>query len=623
MCGIAGIYRSDGLQVPADVVDIMTRTLFHRGPDDGGRFADGTVLLGSRRLAIQDIPGGGQPCSDENRRFVLVFNGEIYNFRELRKELQDLGYRFRTRSDTEVLLQSYMVWGANCLDRLTGMFAFAIWDRRDRLLFLARDRMGIKPLYTSLLPDGTFLFASEIKAILSYPGHPRRLYPMALHNLLTYGFNLAPHTFFEGITQVLPGHYLEVSEKGLKRVEYWDIGLDSPLLSGPSDEIALELRERLETAVRWSLISDVPVGTYLSGGIDSTAITGLYANLSKEEVRTLSIAFEGADYEETAFSREAAAHFGIRNIEFQAAFLAEDIPNLIYYLEEPMVTLLNLPLFLLSRKAHAEGLKVVLSGDGADEIFGGYDYFRLQRIMAFLDRQATPCRKGLLKRVFPRIQTPIQGELLYAQCLERGRGRHPASPYRFGGFPAMAEILSDAYKASLPVTGAQEPLFFDLNRCAHRPLLDQALYIETKMRLLNLTLPLSDKMGMAHSVEVRPPFLDHTLVDYVFRIPPSLKMLGLNEKFILKKAMKGRVPATIGRRRKQPLQPPAAPFLERVGGLAAALLSDREVKRRGYFNPRFISTLLRAYGDNDRNRASDILVVVFFVHLWDEIFLHS
>lgn len=602
----------------------MSLSIAHRGPDEEGYHVDRHAHLASRRLSIIDLQTGSQPIYTGDRTRCIVYNGEIYNFQSLRQELISLGHVFQTRSDTEVILHAYSQWAEECLTRLNGMFALCIWDTRTRELFLARDRFGIKPLYVSELSDGTFLFASEIKALLQHPSIKKQLYPNAIDNLLTYGFNIAPHTFFEGIKQVLPGHCIKITGRGMKTTQYWDIDMEATVFAAPGDELSGMFREQFTRTVKQSLVADVPVAAYLSGGIDSSAVAGVYSKLSSEKVSTITITFDNAGYDESEYSKKVSGFFGTENIEFKCAIQPEDIRSLIYYLENPLVSLLNLPLFLLSKKTREQGIKVVLSGDGADEVIGGYDYFKLLKAVQFIERTGSSFRKNILRRIYPNLASDHDAELKYIQLFSASSMfpvLNPALPYRFQEFQQKAALYSPDFARLLESTDMGSPFFFSPEKIAHRPLLDQALYMDIKMRLLNLTLPLSDKMSMANSVEVRPLFLDHELVNFCFRIPHHYKIQGMSEKHILKKSMAGLLPPEICRRKKQPLQPPGKWFVEAAGGLLLDLLSPEKIKETGYFSPAFVDSLLSEYRQNPLKDTSDMLVVLFFVQLWHDTFL--
>lgn len=624
MCGIAGIYNSSGLPPDRSVIQAMSAAIAHRGPDQEGYHCDRHAHLACRRLSIIDLHSGDQPVYSTDRKLCIVFNGEIYNYRELRHELEGCGHLFHTHSDTEVALEAYREWGAACLNRFRGMFALCIWNREDRELFLARDRFGIKPLFITQLSDGTVLFASEIKAILQHPGVRPELYPTAIDNLFTYGFNIAPHTFFKDIKQVLPGHWIKISPTGIVVKKYWDINMDAPQLTGPPEEIAEAFRACFEEAVREGRIADVPVAAYLSGGIDSSSVVGVYAGLAPGTVTTITITFDASHPDESRYSRLVASRFGTRAIEFACSPTAEEIPRLIYHLENPLVSLLNLPLFLLAKKTREQGIKAVLTGDGADEILAGYDYFKTLKAMAFIERTDGRYRKNILRRIYPQLASIEDAELHYIYLFDaalRFPFSLPAMPYRFQAFQDKDRLYSPDFKHLLETSPPDNPFFFDPQMIAHRPLIDQALYIETKMRLLNLTLPLSDTMSMAHSIEARPLFLDHRLVELAFRIPHHLKLHGLSEKYILKKSMAGLLPPEVCRRDKQPLTTPASWFLKQAGEMVYDLLSEDRVKSAGYFDPCYVRWLLAEHGANTLRDVSGTLVVLFFVQLWHDIFL--
>lgn len=619
MCGIAGFFNTGGVVPDRTTLAAMAEALAHRGPDHQGLYQDAHCGLASRRLAIIDLDGGNQPMVHEASGMVLVFNGEIYNYQSLRVELASLGHAFRTRSDSEVLLAAYVQWGEKCLNRLVGMFAFAVWHPASRNLFLARDRLGKKPLFYTDLPDGTLVFASEIKSILHFPGVRRSMDVLAMDRLLDYGFNLAPGTFLEGIRQVPPANFLTAGQGGRHEGRYWDIPMDAPVPDLTEEEAAEGLRHHLVEAVRARLIADVPVASYLSGGIDSSSVTGLYAYLSNAPVQTLSITFEEAGYDERHFARMVADAFGTSHHEFLCSIEEGEIENLVWHLETPLVTLLNLPLYLLSRQIREMGFKVVLSGDGADEILGGYDYFKLLKLMDFIGKRETPTRANLLRKVFPGLVSPQQAWMHYA-ALKGYPASHPALPYRFQAFQMKGYLLSDAFvERLLPRLEEREGELPAVP--GTRSLLDQALYLESRMRLPNLTLPLADTMSMANSVELRSPFMDHRLVEYVFSLPGRFKMRGLNEKHLLKKSFRTFLPPDICRRRKQPLAPPGKWFVRMFRDMIGDSLSAETVRRKGYFRPEFTEHMLREFDADGPLDYSGVLIVAFFVHLFDDLFL--
>ncbi len=627
MCGIAGIFNLKGHRASPQIIRDMVHSMRHRGPDAEGWHCDAQAHLSCCRLAIIDRDGGHQPLYNRDRTCVIVYNGEIYNYKALRRTLQQHGHVFDSASDTEVVLKAYEQWGLDCLTHLKGMFAFAIWRPGTHQLFLARDRLGIKPLYYTWLRPGaqtaTLVFASEIKALLQHPEVPRAPFLPALNNLLTYGFNLAPTTFFENIQQLLPGHYLTIDTQGVTFRSYWDIKLPSQGAGNATDEaeLAEQLRGKLQSAVTDCMVADVPVAAYLSGGIDSSAVAGLYAAASAQPVTTFSITFEEAGYDESAFAREVAGAFNTRHIEFACQVQPNDIQDMLYHIEEPMVTLLHLPLLLLSRQVAQHGFKVVVSGDGADEILAGYDYFKLLKAMQFIARQPGNCRKTILRHIYPHLSSALHADIQYMLLDSYPQG-HAALPYRFQAFPYMAHIFSEAYQPDLE-TLSNSPFYFDSAKIAHASLLNQSLYMETRMRLLNLTLPLADKMSMASGVELRPAFLDHELVEFVFSIPANLKLRGLEEKYILKKSMAGFLSPAICNRRKQPLQPPGKWFVDTHRELIQDYLSEHTVRNKGYFNSKFIANAQKQHFGSSQTDFSGVLVVAFMVHLWDDVFMRK
>ncbi|GKT07327.1 asparagine synthase (glutamine-hydrolyzing) [Desulforhabdus sp. TSK] len=625
MCGIAGIFNPQGFDNHCLYAQQMIQAIRHRGPDGEGIHAEEKVQLASCRLSIIDVNAGPQPIWSEDRAACLVFNGEVYNYRELRAQLRGYGHSFKTQTDTEVVLQAYRQWGESCVQRFKGMFAFCIWSSEEKSLFLARDHFGIKPLYYSCLQDGTFLFASEIKAILTHPRMGREVRPDAIDNLFTFGFNLAPHTFFQGIEELLPGHTLKIDRHGGRRVApYWDIRGDRPFQEDSERNLVERFRERLTEAVRQGVVSDVPVGVYLSGGIDSSTVASLYSRSTQHPITTLSITFDEAEYDEREFSRSLASALGAEHLEFKCSIGAEDIVPMVRALENPIVSLLHLPLYLLSGKARDLGLKVVLSGDGSDEILGGYDYFKQLKCMEFMDRGG-PWRRHILKRLYPTLQDaqlPLMQEHL-ARAGSKFPVQHPAMPYRYREFQFKDQLYARPFAEQLCRLDRAPLHLTNIQSFEHRPLFDQAVYLEMKLRLLNLTLPLADKMGMAHSVEVRPLFLDHELVELLFQIPPHLKMRGLNEKYLLKESTRGIVPEAIRVRRKQPFNPPAPWFLKNVDDLVMECLSPARIREAGYFDPHFVQELLAQHRKGGGPDLSGLMVVVFFVQMWHEVIVRG
>lgn len=622
MCGIAGIYNFKGILEDNAIINKMSETIIHRGPDAFGFFKNSYTQLASRRLSVIDIQSAPQPLHSKCGRYTIVYNGEVYNYKILRENLVKQGVSFQTHTDTEVVLYSYIVYGEKALDFFRGMFAFCIWDNDKKEIFIARDQIGVKPLYYAVTANDTFVFGSEAKAVLAHPAVPKRMRVNSLNNLLTYGFEIAPYTFFEGVLQLLPGHYMKVNKEGISDYCYWDIDMESEPLKGSEDEISELWADKLKETVKLSLVSDVPVASYLSGGIDSSAVTGFYSSLSKSSVDTISITFDEAGYDETSYSRQVSKFFGTKNTEFTCDFDFPDIYDMVKHLEAPLMTLLHLPLLLLSQKVRDLGFKVVLAGDGADEMLGGYDYFKMLKVMPFIANEESDFRRNILRKVYPALKTSVHASMQY-QIFKTFPQIHPAFPYRFQCFPFKDRLYSSEYKNLLKGVKPDNPFYFSLDKISHRDIMDQALYMEMKMRLLNLTILLSDKMSMASSVELRPIFLNPDLVNLAFRIPSKMKMKALEEKYVFKKSMRNFLPKEICKRKKQPLQPPGKWFAKKSMPFMKDVLSKEKLIAKGYFNPDFISQAFEAVENNSRMDYSGVLIVALFVHLWDDIFLQN
>lgn len=617
MSGIAGMFHAQGIPDVSSICQAMGQSLAHRGSKHQSLYQDDFAALIWKPETLHTTTPGTTPLVHPQTGHVLVFDGCIYNASLLASELLMHGQVLGTGSDPEIVLAAYLKWGTACLAQLTGMFAFALWEPDTRTLFLARDRMGQKPLVYTWLPDGTFIFASEIKALLCHPQVTARMHAIALDRLLDYGFNLAPDTFIQGVQQVIPATYARIDGHGMHTASYWSLDLDQPVQNLSRSDAAWELSARLGSAVRRCLHSDAPLLAYLSGGIDSSSVTARYAQITGDPVHTLSITFAEAGYDESHYARQVAKAIGSLHHEFQCAIAEDEITKLIWHLETPLVTLLHLPLYLLSRQARDLGFSAVLSGDGADEILGGYDYFKLIKLMPFIARQESPVRANLLRRIYPNL-TAEQAWTQY-QIFTTYPCPHPALPYRFQAFQLKNQLLSDALLEQL--AACQHQRHADLPQVpAHRPLLDQALFLETKMRLPNLTLPLGDTMSMANSVQLHAPFLDHTLIEYLFSLPAHYKMQGLNEKFLLKRSSRAILPPQICARRKQPLSPPGAWFV-RTCTLIGDTLAPDTTRAKGYFRPECLEFMLREFDSGSRMDYSGVLIVAFFIHLWDSVFL--
>ncbi len=647
MCGIAGIFNLNGNQdQPPNRDDLlpMIRALHHRGPDDVGMYLDPDVALGHARLSIIDLEGGKQPIANEDGSIQVVFNGEIFNYLELRQVLLGRGHRFATQSDTEVIVHLYEDHGLDFVHHLNGQFAIALWDRRARRLVLARDRVGIRPLFYTLA-GGRLCFASEVKALFTQPRVERRLDLRALAEAFTFWSPLPPGTLFAGVRTLPPGHLLTLdcgagagSEPVVTR--YWDWSFPAIADMDPRgmDECAEELNVLLIDAVRLQLRADVPVGAYLSGGLDSSIIAALIRRHTSLDLRTFSVSFEDKEFDETPFQRQMTDHLGTQHTDLLCK--KEDIgaafPQVIWHAESVLLRTAPVPLFLLSRRVREEGYKVVLTGEGADEVFGGYDLFKEAQVRRFWARQPnSKVRPLLLSRLYPYLSASPTSAQVYAQNFFRqGMGQIDA-PY-FGHIPRWSttqrtwRFFSQETEAALrgfdPFAAISATLPRDIGRF---PPLCRDQYIEAHTLLSGYLLcSQGDRVAMAHSIEGRVPFLDHRLIEFASRLPPHYKLLGLKEKFLLRRAVSGLLPESIRQRTKQPYRAPDSQSFFQDGRpleYVADLFSPARLKDAGYFEPQAAGKLLEKCRRGDALGFADNMafVGILSVMLLDQLFVRG
>ena len=564
----------------------MIATLRHRGPDGSNVLYRPPCLLAHARLSIIDLETGGQPMANEDETVWTAFNGEIFNYIELRAELEALGHRFRTRSDTEVIVHAYEEYGLRFLERLNGQFAFALWDIPRQRLVLARDRVGIRPLFYTRI-SGPLLFASEIKAILAVAPEAAVIDEQGIAQIFTFWATVGQRTAFKGILSLPPGHLLVV-EEGRERLErYWDWTF--PMGAGRNDltldEAAEELRALLTDAVRLQLRSDVPVGAYLSGGLDSCGIAALTARLSGQKLRTFSITFDDAEFDESEYQREMVEQLGVEHTAVHCGYrdIGNGFADLIRYTEAPVLRTAPVPLMLLSRHVRDSGFKVVLTGEGADEVFGGYDLFKEGKIRRFWARQPQSRGRPLLfSRLYPYLARSPAANRHFAQAFFGQRLGEVDNPFyahlpRWATTRSIFRLLSPEFRAALERSSPQEELAGQLPAgfAGWAPLArDQ--YIEVKTLLEGYLLSSQgDRVSMANSVEGRLPYLDHRVIERVNALSARYKLRGLREKVLLRKALAGLVPQRILARVKQPYRAPDCrsffeggkplPYVERPG----------------------------------------------------------
>ena len=570
MCGIAGYFGSlEGRIPPRILLERMLGELRHRGPDAEGIHCDDEAGLAHTRLSIIDLAAGAQPMANDDQTIWISFNGEIFNYIELRDELVAAGQVFRTSSDTEVIIRLYEKMGAACVERLNGDFSFAIWDASRRQLMLARDRMGVRPLFYAFRGKAIY-FASEVKALLKAPGVEAEIDPLALDQIFTFWFPLAPRTIFKDVLELPPAHVLIARPDHFELRPYWTLQFPDAADAGDDsrneDDIAGEVRELLTDATRIRLRSDVPVGSYLSGGLDSSLVTAIASRLAPGRLRTFSVRFDTPEYDETEFQLEMAEALGTEHsaIMCRAADIAAAFPEVIRHAERPILRTAPAPLFLLSRLVREQGFKVVLTGEGADEVFGGYDIFKEAKLRRFCARQPdSRMRPRLLRRLYPylpKIQAQSESYLkaFFAADLDGVNDPLYSHLPRFRSTSGAKLFFSDDLKRALGGYDALDDLRASLPGDFSRwhPL-SQAQYLETAHLLPGYILSAQgDRMAMAHGVEGRFPFLDHRVVEMAARIPPRLKLRGLREKHVLRKAARGLVPENIASRLKRPYRAP-------------------------------------------------------------------
>jgi asparagine synthase (glutamine-hydrolysing) len=608
MCGIAGVFNhSRNERVSEEKLRTMRDSMVHRGPDDSGVYinSDQSVGLAHRRLSIIDLSElGRQPMSDISRRLHITYNGEIYNFRELREELQRDGVVFRSQSDTEVLLYLYKKHGKGMLNMLRGMFALAIWDEQQRTLFLARDRIGVKPLYF-YNRAGSFAFASEIKAILALGEIQRDVNLRAFYHYLSFLTTPAPETLFEGIYKLPAGHWLCVESSGEVRSQQWWSPLSTQLVERDESEIVATIRKLLEESIRYRMVSDVPFGVFLSGGIDSSTNVALMAQMMDRPVETFSIAFRGeAKYNELPYANIVAKRFGTNHHEVEIGMqdLMDFLPELIYHQDEPIADPVCIPVYYVAKLAKDNGVTVCQVGEGSDELFCGYPHWsymlsleRLRQIYATVPRTL----RELAARFARQIEEPSSGKLEY---LRRASSDEPVF---WGGAEAFFEthkqqLLHPDLRRRLHGVSSADIIgkyFQEFVRGTdnHDPL-NWMTFVDLKLRLPELLLMRVDKMTMATSVEARVPFLDHKLVEYVLSIPQSMKVPEFRTKYLLKKAVRGIIPDEIIDRPKQGFAVPVAEWFQNELGarVREKLLSFS--REHAYFDRNEVERLLSKPG---------------------------
>ncbi len=641
MCGIAGIVCHDSQQrVSEDEVMRMVAQIDHRGPDGSGCYVKNNIGLGHARLSIIDLDGGKQPIHNEDGTVWVSFNGEIFNFVELKAELEKKGHQFYTLSDTEVIVHLYEEYGSAFVNHLNGQFSIALWDEPKRTLLLVRDRLGIVPLFYQQSSE-RLVFASEVKAILSTFNCSPTLNLSALDQLMTFWAPVSPVSLFEGINEVSPGEMLTVQDGEISSRRYWDWEFPDAggeYRGGSDEQLAEELHDLLIDATRIRLRSDVPVGAYLSGGLDSSVLVSIIHNHSDAHLRTFSIGFEESGLDEQSYQNELIQHLDADHSRIICSNqdVAENFVDTIWHTEAPVLRTAPVPMRLLSGLVRQQGYKVVLTGEGADEVLGGYDIFKETKIRQFWAKNSdSNFRAALLKRLYPYLDiSKRQGQVYLKNFF--GMGLEQPDLAYFSHLPRWTttakckDFFSDNLKSKL-TENPYDIMGNSLPKALPRwHYFNRAQYVEAKSLMGGYLLcSQGDRMLMANSVEGRFPFLDHRVIEFANSLHPKLKMKVLNEKFLLKKAMGRYLPSNIVKRYKQPYRAPdIAAFNHggRLPGYVEELLSESTVKRFGYFDPKRTNLLVqkvkrgRAIGHKDNMAFVGILSTQIWHHLFIEQF---
>ena len=620
MCGVAGLFNFDGSPVDRRDVERMLAPIAHRGPDEDGVWTNGSIGFGHRRLSIIDLASGQQPMRTADGSLTVTFNGEIFNYVELRESLQSKGYVFQTQSDTEVILHLYAEYGEDCVQHMNGQWAFAIWDAHQRKLFLSRDRLGIRPLYYTKTAR-TFLFASEVKALFAVPEVDRDIDLVGLDQVFTFWAPLAPRTIFRNIQELPPGHSLSVQNGRFRSWQYWNLNYEEFSDARTAEDYAEELRHLLIDATRLRLRSDVPVGAYLSGGLDSSVTTALIKRFTDAPLSTFSVAFEDTEFDESRFQDSVVRHLNTAHQQIRCTYqdIGRVFPDVIWHTERPVLRTAPAPLFLLSQLVRDRGYKVVMTGEGADEVLGGYDIFKEAKVRRFWAQQPdSKLRSSLIKRLYPYMTNLQAQPLAYLKAFFGVRPEALSNPF-FSHLPRweltakLKSFLAADVRQDLSNYSALDELLGQLpDAYSHWKPFCQSQFLETSGLLPGYILSSQgDRMAMAHSVEGRFPFLDYRVVEFGARIPSRLKMNGLNEKYLLKRATEDLLPEEVVKRPKQPYRAPDVPsFIAQDGAperfdYVGELLSPERLNDDGLFDSKAVGRLVdkaksgRAIGTRD------------------------
>lgn len=619
MCGIAGILNTDGaLKVDNPVLQKMAHLLKHRGPEEKGLYIDDVIALTQSRLSIIDLSSGIQPIHNEDKSLWIIFNGEIFNYPDLREYLISKGHVFYTHTDTEVILHLFEEEGINCIHKLNGQFAFAIWDRTKKFLFLARDRIGIRPLFFTQF-NNNFIFASEVKAILSFEQVKREINSQAIDQIFTFWTTLRGKTIFDNISELPPGHYI-VSQNGKLEVnQFWQPPFSSEKNSNNRTELVAQLKELLYDAVKIRLRADVPVGSYLSGGLDSSGVTTTIKRNFNNNLRTFGIRFESSDFDEGEFQQEMVEFLNVDHTDLLVtnSDIAENLESMLWFTEKPLLRTAPIPLYLLSRVVHDSGYKVVLTGEGADEFFGGYNIFKETKIRNFWSKYPdSKLRPLLLAKLYPYIFKDKRLNNSLVEFFKFGID-DPSNPFfshivRWNNTSKIKSFFSKNLKDELHYYNSLNELLSALpSDFFNWDYLKKAQFLEITIFLSNYLLSSQgDRPAMANSVELRMPFLDYRVMELMCNVDPELKINGLNEKFLLKKVFSDILPKRILERPKNPYRAPVKQGLLINNKLIENYLNLDSIIEAGLFDPVKVELLLKKLHKIDKASETDNMALI-------------
>jgi len=609
MCGIAGMFEPETTMSTTERREVLKRMcdrIEHRGPDDEGFYVEGGVALGMRRLSIIDLFTGHQPISNEDGSVWIVFNGEIYNYREIRDLLISRGHVFQTESDTEVIVHLYEDEGEACVERLRGMFAFAIYDKREQKLFIARDRVGVKPLHYAIVGNG-IVFGSEIKSLLQHRAVNREVNFEAISDFFSYGYVPDPHSAFRGIEKLPPGHTLTFKDSRLTTRCYWDFDYPERNREPVREEgyYIERLRELLAESVRLRLVSDVPLGAFLSGGIDSSTVVAMMAREMGRRVKTFSIGFTESSFDELDYARITARHFNTEHHEFVVTpDVCNIVEEIVWHHDEPFADVSSIPTYIVSKMAR-EHVTVALSGDGGDELFAGYKRYLVDGERAKFERVPRFIRRGVMLPLSRALPRGAYGKNFLRNIALDGDERYVDSLSYFHEEKKRG-LLSNEFLSAIRKHDSSEEFRRIYGAPASRERIDHLLYLDSKTYLAGDIMTKVDRMSMAHSLEAREPLLDHKLIEFVAQIPASLKLRGSETKSILKRAIRGLIPDEIIDRKKQGFDVPIQQwFKEDLRAMLLDTLTGSRARQRGYFKPGAVEAILdehmRGRRDNSRH----------------------